>query len=131
MIVRSYVGGVVFSGDKVFLSKDEKDKWMLPRDKVSNGELSNEVVKKKLEESGISVEFVSTAGHTNYKYCSNSRQNSFCDKVTWYIMKAQQQNDNFFDIDEAMELIEGSEEKTLINLFFRKYIGEKSMFNSL
>lgn len=131
MIIRKYAGGVVFSGDKVLLSKDEKDKWMLPRGKVGNGELSNEVVKRKLEESGVLVEFVSNTGHTNYKYCSNPRQNPFCDKITWYIMKAQQQNDNFFKIDEAMKLIEGNEEKSLINLFFKKYTGEESMFSSL
>lgn len=131
MIVRSYAGGVVFSGDKVLLSKNEKDKWMLPRSKISKGELSNEVVKRKMQESGVLAEFVSTAGYTNYEYSSNPRQKPFCNKITWYIMKAQKQNENFFKIDEAMKLIEKNEERSLINLSFKKYIGEESIFNSL
>ncbi|AUG58802.1 NUDIX hydrolase [Acetivibrio saccincola] len=131
MIVRNYAGGVVFSGDRVLLSKGEGGKWMLPRSKISKGQLSNEVVKKKMEESGILAEFVSTAGYTNYEYSSNPRQKPFCDKITWYIMKAQKQNDNFYKIDEAMKLIEENQEKSLINLSFKKYIGEESIFNSL
>ncbi|MDQ2086348.1 NUDIX domain-containing protein [Herbivorax sp. ANBcel31] len=132
MIVRNYAGGVVFSGDKVLLEKNEKDKWMLPRGKISDGELSNEVVKKKVEEeSGVSAEFVSTAGHTNYEYCPDSRQNPFCNKTTWYIMKSQKENENFFKVDEAMKLIEENQEKSLINLSFKKYTGKDSMFNSL
>ena len=119
MIVRNYAGGVVFSGDRVLLSKGEGGKWMLPRSKISKGQLSNEVVKKKMEESGILAEFVSTAGYTNYEYSSNPRQKPFCDKITWYIMKAQKQNDNFYKIDEAMKLIEENQEKSLINLSFK------------
>ncbi|HHX17748.1 MAG TPA: NUDIX hydrolase [Clostridium sp.] len=131
MIVRNYAGGVVFSGDRVLLSKNEKDKWILPRSKISKGELSNEVVKRKIEESGILAEFVSTAGYTNYEYSSNPRQKPFCNKTTWYIMKAQKQNENFFKIDEAMKLIEENQEKSLINLSFKKYAGEESMLSSL
>lgn len=131
MIVRNYAGGVVFSGDRVLLSKNEKDKWMLPKSKISNGELSNEVVKRKMKESGVLAEFVSTAGYTNYEYFSNPHQKPFCNKITWYIMKAQKQNENFFKIDEAMKLIEESQEKSLINLSFKKYTGEETMFNSL
>ncbi|NLI58866.1 MAG: NUDIX hydrolase [Clostridium sp.] len=131
MIVRNYAGGVVFSGDRVLLSKNEKDKWMLPKSKISNGELSNEVVKRKMKESGVLAEFVSTAGYTNYEYFSNPHQKPFCNKITWYIMKAQKENENFFKIDEAMKLIEESQEKSLINLSFKKYTGEETMFNSL
>ena len=131
MIVRNYAGGVVFSGDRVLLSKNEKDKWMLPKSKISNGELSNEVVKRKMKESGVLAEFVSTAGYTNYEYFSNPHQKPFCNKITWYIMKAQKENENFFKIDEAMKLIEESQEMSLINLSFKKYTGEETMFNSL
>ena len=37
MIVRNYAGGVVFSGDRVLLSKNEKDKWMLPKVRLATG----------------------------------------------------------------------------------------------
>jgi hypothetical protein len=103
----------------------------LPKSKISNGELSNEVVKRKMKESGVLAEFVSTAGYTNYEYFSNPHQKPFCNKITWYIMKAQKENENFFKIDEAMKLIEESQEKSLINLSFKKYTGEETMFNSL
>ncbi len=46
-------------------------------------------------------------------------------------MKAQKQNENFYKIDEAMKLIEENQEKSLINLSFKKYTGEETIFNSL
>ena len=132
MIVRNYAGGVVFSGDRVLLSKGEGGKWMLPRSKISKGQLSNEVVKKKMEESGILAEFVSTAGYTNYEYSSNPRQKPFCDKITWYIMKSlnghykvnKEENftdGGFYDIDEALNIITYSQDKALVNLSYKKY----------
>ncbi|TYQ16806.1 UNVERIFIED_CONTAM: hypothetical protein Cloal_3379 [Acetivibrio alkalicellulosi] len=127
MIVRNYAGGVVFSEDKVLLFKNENDKWMLPREKLSEGELSNEVALNKIQkESGVSAQIISTVGHTNYDYYAVSRQKPFCNKITWYIMKSQNEKDNekctsFFKIDEAMKLIDENQEKSLINLSFKKY----------
>jgi len=135
MLVRSYVGGVVFSGDKVLLLRNEKDEWVLPRTVMQDGEIPNEVAVKKIGEgSGIAAEIVCTAGQTNYEFSSVTRQKPFCNKTTWYIMKSLNENLNevrkkdnkpericFFKVDKAMDIISSNQDKSLVNLSFKKY----------
>lgn len=133
MLVRKFAGGVVFSGDKVLLIKNEQEEWALPRELMHDGELSNEVALKKIRnDSGIMVEIVSAAGQTNYEYYPVTRQKPFCNKTTWYIMKSLDENKNenetskskfgnFFKVDEAMNMIGYKQDKSLVNLSFKKY----------
>lgn len=130
MLVRSFAGGVVFSGDKVLLRKCE-DGWVLPREQLRNGELPNEVALKKIsQESGIQAELVSSVGQTSYECFPMTRQTPFLNKITWYIMKSRNDKINeenfnkdsaFVDIDEAMKLMKYSQDKSLVNLSFMKY----------
>ncbi|MFZ5989150.1 MAG: NUDIX domain-containing protein [Bacillota bacterium] len=133
MLVRNFVGGVVFSGDKVLLVKNDKNEWVLPREMMHDGELANEVALKKIrEESGVPAEIVSPAGQTNYECSCITRQSPFCNKTTWYIMKSLNESENlpedknlkcgsFVKVEEAINLIEPNQDKSLINLSFRKY----------
>lgn len=135
MLVRNYVGGVVFSEDKVLLLKNERDEWVLPRQVMLEGEIPNEVAVKRIEEgSGIAAEIVCTAGQTNYEFSCVTRQKPFCNKTTWYIMKSLNKNENkvirkddesehssFVKVDKAMDIITSSQDKSLVNLSFRKY----------
>lgn len=133
MLVRNCAGGVVFSGDKVFLLKNEKGEWVLPKGVIRNGDLSNEVaVSRVREEAGLSAEIVSTAGRTNYEFFSVTRQRPVCNKITWYIMKSNDENfqvnkeekftdGGFFRVDKAMELVTYSQDKSLLNLSYDKF----------
>jgi hypothetical protein len=133
MLVRSFAGGVVFSGDRVLLIKNEKDEWRLPRGKMRDGELPSEVALKKIKEnSGVQAEIISADGQTNYEYYPVTQRNLYCNKITWYIMKSLNENDNtlksnnlesgsFFKIDEAMNMIGYSHDRSLLNLSFRKF----------
>ena len=133
MLVRNCAGGVVFYDNKVFLLKNEKGEWVLPKGVMRNGDLSNEVALKKVqEEAGISAEIISTAGRTNYEFFSVSRQRPVCNKITWYIMKSPDSNykvseeekftdGGFFNIDEAMSRITYSQDKSLLNLSYGKF----------
>jgi 8-oxo-dGTP pyrophosphatase MutT (NUDIX family) len=133
MLVRNCAGGVVFCGDKVFLLKNEKGEWVLPKGVMRNGDLSNEVALKRVkEEAGISAEIISTAGRTNYEFFSVTRQRPVCNKITWYIMKSPDEKygineeekftgGGFFDIDEAMRMVTYSQDKSLLNLSFQKF----------
>jgi 8-oxo-dGTP pyrophosphatase MutT (NUDIX family) len=132
MLVRNCAGGVVFYDNKVFLLKNEKGEWVLPKGVMRNGDLSNEVALKKVqEETGISAEIISTAGRTNYEFFSVSRQRPVCNKITWYIMKSPDSNykvseeekftdGGFFNIDDAMSRITYSQDKSLLNLSYGK-----------
>lgn len=133
MLVRNCAGGVVFCGDKVFLLKNEKGEWVLPKGVMRNGELSNEVALKRVkEEAGIMAEIISTAGRTNYEFFSVTRQRPVCNKITWYIMKSPNETYNigeeekftgggFFTIEEAMRMVTYSQDKSLLNLSFQKF----------
>lgn len=135
MLVRNCAGGVVFSGDKVFLLKNEKNEWVLPKGIIRNGDFPDEVARKRVkEETGIDAEIVSTAGSTNYEFFSVTRQRPVCNKITWYIMKSLNDNyqinkeENFseggyFTIDEAISKITYSQDRSLINLSYNKYRG--------
>ena len=130
MLVKSFTGGVVFSGDKVLLRKNGDD-WVLPREVLHSGELPNEVALKKItQESGVQAEIVSSVGQTSYECFSTSRQTPFLNKITWYIMKSQNdeiseeltKNDSaFVNINEAMNMMKHSQDKSLVNLSFTKY----------
>lgn len=133
MIVRNCAGGVVFSGEKVFLLKNEKGEWVLPKGVIKSGDYPDEVAKKRVkDEAGINAEIITTAGNTNYEFFSVTRQRPVCNKITWFIMKSLDdkyeinKEENFseggyFTIDEALEKITYSQDKSLITVSFSKY----------
>ncbi len=133
MLVRNCAGGVVFSGEKVFLLKNEKDEWVLPKGIIKHGDYPNEVaIRRVKEETGINAEIISTAGSTNYEFFSVTRQRPVCNKITWYIMKSLDdqfevnKDENFtdggyFTIDEALQKITYSQDRSLINCSYTKY----------
>jgi ADP-ribose pyrophosphatase YjhB (NUDIX family) len=133
MLIRNCAGGVVFSGDKVFLLKNEKNEWVLPKGIIRNGDLPNEIAVNRVKyETGISAEIVSTAGQTNYEFFSFTRKRPVCNKITWYIMKALDDNydvcreegfqeGGFYSIEEALNQITYSQDKALVRLSYEKY----------
>lgn len=132
MLVRNCAGGVVFLGEKVFLLKNEKGEWVLPKGVMRNGDMPNEVaIRRVKEEAGIDAEIVSNAGRTNYEFFSVTRQRPVCNKITWYIMKSL--NDDYciseeekftdggyFDVDQAVNMVTYSQDKSLVNLSYIK-----------
>ena len=142
MLLRNCAGGIVFSGNQVFLLKNEKDEWVLPKGIIREGELSNHVaVNRVLEEAGIKADIVSTAGRTNYEFFSVTRQRPVCNRIIWYIMDAKSKEfslgephkfseGGFFSIEDAIEKVTYSQDKALVNLSYKKYlslIGEKEI----
>ena len=132
MLVRYCAGGVVFYNNKVFLLKNEKGEWVLPKGVIRKGDFSSEVAIRRVnEEAGINAEIVTTAGCTNYEFFSVTRQRPVCNKITWYIMRSQSEDykintdeqftdGGFFEIDDAIRRITYSQDKSLVNLSFKK-----------
>lgn len=133
MLIRNCAGGVVFNGNKVFLLKNEKGEWVLPKGVIRNGDLPHEVAVDRVKrETGISAEIVSTAGQTNYEFFSLTRKKPVCNRITWYIMKALDpeyaiskedgfQDGGYFALDEATERVTYSQDKALVRLSFEKF----------
>jgi predicted NUDIX family NTP pyrophosphohydrolase len=133
MLVRNCAGGIVFHNDKVLILKNDKGEWVLPKGVVRNGELSNEVALNRVKvEAGVYAEIVSPAGRSNYEFFSVSRQKPVCNKIIWYIMKSSaddysvNKNEDFidggfFNVKEAIKMITYSQDKSLMNLSYRKF----------
>ena len=133
MIVRKCAGGVVFCGDKVFLLKNEKSEWVLPKGVIREKRLAQDVALDRVEsEAGIAAEIISTAGETSYEFYSVTRRQPVCNKIHWYVMRADSPkyriafeqgftDGDFFPIDQALELITYSQDRALVSVAYEKY----------
>lgn len=133
MLTRICAGGVVFQNDQVFILKNDKNEWVLPKGVVRNKEIARDVALRRVKhEGGIEAEIVSPAGETNYEFYSQSRKMPVCNKVDWFIMEAMNdsyainigegfQEGGFYNLDEALEKITYSQDRSLVRLAHRKY----------
>ena len=136
MIIRNCAGGVVFNNDKVFILKNDKGEWILPKGKI-RGSLPTETAINRVEyETGIDAEIVSAAGETAYEFYSITRNQAVCNKITWYIMESANEefsineeegfkDGGFYSIEEAMDKITYSQDKSLVSLSYKKYLDFK------
>lgn len=134
MIFRSCAGGVVFHDDKVFIMQNDKNEWVLPKGKIRDGFLASETaIERVKEEAGLDVEIISTAGETSYEFYSFSRQQPVCNEITWFIMESKDTsyevnedfdilNAGFYSINEAIDMITYSQDKSLVSLSYRKFL---------
>ncbi|SNS36034.1 NUDIX domain-containing protein [Anaerovirgula multivorans] len=133
MIFRNCAGGVVFYANQVFLLKNEKNEWVLPKGKIRNDESSIDAAISRVKiETSLDTEILSTAGETCYEFFSISRKQPVCNQITWYIMitknkeseinkKLGFKDGGFFPIDEAIRIISYSQDQSLVNLSYKKY----------
>lgn len=133
MIFRNCAGGVVFNKDKVLILKNHKNEWVLPKGVIRNGSISVETAKSRVKtEAGVEAEVISPAGETSYEFFSISRQKPVCNRITWFIMDTEDDSASvnkdegfihggFFPIDEAIEKITYSQDKSLVSLSYKKY----------
>lgn len=133
MLFRNCAGGVVFSKDKVLILRNQKGEWVLPKGIIRKGNVSVEIAKDRVKkEAGVDAEIVSPAGETSYEFFSISRQKPVCNQIIWFIMETNAEEieinkeegftvGGFFPIDEAIDKITYSQDKSLVSLSYRKY----------
>ncbi len=133
MLFRDCAGGVVFNKDRVLILKNHKEEWVLPKGVIRNGNISVETAKSRVKtEAGIEAEVISPVGETSYEFFSISRQKPVCNQITWFIMKTNHEeakvnkdegftHGGFYPIEEAIEKITYSQDKSLVNLSYKKY----------
>ena len=134
MLTRICAGGVVFQDDQVFILKNDKDEWVLPKGAVRSQEIALDVAMQRVKsEAGIEAQIISPAGETSYEFYSYSRNKPVCNKIDWFIMQATDNNisvnkeagfveGGFFPIEEALEKITYSQDKSIVRLAYRKYV---------
>ena len=133
MIFRNCAGGIVFYANRVFILKNEKNEWVLPKGKIRNGELPDDVALSRVKlEGGVDAEILSDVGGTSYEFYSISRKQPVCNEIQWYIMRAdskeyeineelQFKDGGFFPIEEALEKITYSQDKSIVNVSYKKF----------
>lgn len=134
MIIRNCAGGVVFKSDSVFILKNEKNEWVLPKGKIREDNLPPETAIQRVEyETGVDAKIVSSAGETAYEFYSITRNEAVCNKITWYIMESNDEefkvnkdegfkDGGFFPIEKAIEMITYSQDKSLVSLSYKRYL---------
>lgn len=137
MLTRICSGGVVFFNDKVLIMKNEKGEWVLPKGVIRPGRLAQEVAIERVKvESGVNGKIISYVGETCYEFYSLTRQRPVCNHITWFLMEAA--NDKvipesgqgfseggFYPIDEALEKITYSQDKSLVRMSYKRYLSYK------
>ena len=133
MLIRNCSGGIVFYQDTVLLLKNDKHEWVFPKGVIRSVERPDEVATERVAyEAGVSAMVLSPAGRTNYEFYSVTRQRPVCNKIIWYIMRAESDkvvantaqnfsDGRFFSIKEALEKVTYSQDKSLLMMSFQRY----------
>ncbi len=133
MLIRNCAGGVVFHDNKVLILKNEKGEWIFPKGVIRNGDFPDNVAVNRVNvEAGVDAEIIGSSGRTNYEFYSVTRQRPVCNKIVWYVMKTDNgncvlskeqnfQGGGFYAVEEALDMITYSQDKSLLMLSFQKY----------
>lgn len=133
MLIRNCSGGIVFFEDKVLVLKNEKSEWVFPKGVIRNGDFPDNLALERVElEAGVRAKIIGAAGRTNYEFFSISRQRPVCNKIVWYVMQADGDacipntslnfmDGGFFPVEQALEMITYSQDKSLLMISFQKY----------
>jgi len=133
MLFRKCAGGVVFHGDQVFLLKNEKGEWVLPKGVVRGNASQQEVaVMRVLVETGVVADILEAVGETSYEFYSVTRSTPVRNRIMWYTMHAKDpgfriafeqgfKDGGWYKIDEALDLITYTQDQSLVRLAYEKY----------
>lgn len=131
--IRSCAGGVVFSGNDVFLLMSDRGEWVMPKGVIRNHNRSNDVALWRVEdEAGIHAEIIGIAGNTRYDFFSESRGKEVSNRIQWFTMVAADHNfrisydqgflnGGYFPIERAMELLSYDGDKDIIRSAYQIY----------
>lgn len=87
--IRNCAGGVVFVGDEVFLLKNDRGEWIMPKGVIRDRGDAREVALCRVEsEAGIRAEIVASVGRTRYDFFSRSRNRDVSNRIEWFAMRA-------------------------------------------
>ena len=126
MLFRECAGGIIFCGDKVFLLQNEKGEWVFPKGVIKHGKTSAGVATERAQiEAGINAEILSAVGETSYEFYSITRNAPVCNRIVWFLMKADTldykiNEGGYYNIIEAFDKVTYSQDKSLLNIAYRK-----------
>lgn len=126
MIFRKYIGVVLINEKKVFVMKNEKNEWILPKVKVDDFSVSKEWIEMKFsEEFNLESDFEKIVDDTQYEFFSLTKKAPMCNTVFWYYAQSNNasftiektskiEDGGFYNIDIALQKITYSQEKNTV-----------------
>jgi 8-oxo-dGTP pyrophosphatase MutT (NUDIX family) len=133
MHLRDCAGGVIFFEDSVFLFKNEKNEWIMPKGLIQTEENPQDAAVRRVnEEAGVKAKVIDQAGRTYYEFYSVTRQMPVCNRIAWYVMMADKDEykvaepekyteAGFYFILDAIEKVTYSQDKSLLVHSYKKY----------
>ncbi len=133
MIVRNCSGGIVFHKDSVLMLLNDKHEWVFPKGVIRGEEKLTDVALSRIKiEAGIDASILAPCGKTHYEFYSVTRQKPVHNNVSWFIMRADNcevtpdseegfTDGKFFQIEEALEIITYSQDKSLLMTAYQRY----------
>lgn len=133
MLIRNCAGGIVFYENQVLLIQNDKEEWSFPKGVIRYDDSDDEVaVWRVKEEAGVNSRIIALAGRTSYEFYSLSRKKPVANRIIWYLMVADSAEAEpnleegvfkarFFPIEEAVERVTYSQDKSLLSLAIQKY----------
>ena len=106
---------------------------MLPKGVIRDKRLAQDVALDRVfKEAGIKAQIISPAGQTSYEFYSITRHQPVCNRITWYVMRADTldyriafeqgfTDGDYFPFDAAMDKITYSQDKALVSVAYEKY----------
>lgn len=141
MLFRKCAGGVVFHGEQVFLLRNEKGEWVLPKGVVRGKASQQEIAVSRVKaETGVDAEIMEAVGETNYEFYSVSRKTPVCNRVMWYTMAAQSESSRiafeqgftdggWFEIEDALDKMTYTQDRSLLRLAYEKFKAQMAETN--
>lgn len=141
VLYRKCAGGVVFLSDQVFLLKNEKGEWVLPKGVVRGDSPQQEVARLRVKaETGVDAEIMEAVGETSYEFYSVTRRVSVSNRVMWYTMRAKDAafrvaveqgftDGGWYPIDVALGMITYTQDQSLVRLAYEKYKAQVAEIN--
>lgn len=133
MIIRNCAGGIVFCNDKVLLLRNDKHEWVFPKGVVRIGQKEKEVAVERIKiEAGVDAVILAPCGKTHYEFYSITRQKPIHNNVSWFVMKSDSEevtynkeadfiDGKFFELDNAMDAVTYSQDKSLLMMAYQRY----------
>ena len=133
MLERNCAGGIVFYGDNVLLLMNEKADWCFPKGVIRTVEKPEDVALERVSyEAGVNARILFPVGRTNYEFYSVTRQRPVCNKIVWYVMRAENDtvtpnpdqnfsDGGFYPIEKALEMVTYSQDRSLLMMAYQRY----------
>ena len=133
MVIRNCAGGLVFEENNVLLIRNDKHEWSFPKGQIPQGGSSKAAAVSRIEaETGVKASVVAPAGKTSYEFYSIKRMKPVHNNISWFVMKASSDETSpneeagilecrFVPVEEALEMITYSQDKSLLMMAFQKY----------